>query len=152
MWFASFLACEPGEGPLGVNEIAAVVGVAGPRDEAGEVEDWLELLNDDAEPRSFDGWVLSGPDGDWALPPDPLAPGELVVAFCDGDVDQGPWHAPYPLPDDDFELTLSDDAGLVVQQISVPRGAEAQSFGRVPDDAPNWQVISRPSPGRRNGG
>lgn len=144
MWW--WMACVPGEGPLGVNEVASRGA-----DEAGGVADWLEVLNDDDEPRSLAGWTLAGPDGDWPFPDEELAAGALVVVWCGGEPEQGSWHAPFDLPDEAFELLVTDDAGDEVQRIQVPATEAGQSFGRVPDDAPNWQVIDRPSPGARNG-
>jgi hypothetical protein len=146
------VGCAPGEGPLGVNEVAShVTDAALGTDDVGELADWLELLNDDAVERSLAGWTVTLDDAVFALPDLALAPGALALVWCDAEPDQGPLHAPFTLPESAFTLEVADAEGAVVQEISVPATAADQSFGRVPDDAPNWQVIATPSPAQRNG-
>jgi hypothetical protein len=143
------------EGPIGVNEVAPHA-TAGVTDEAGEPADWLELLNDDTVPRDLDGWTLTlvgddGPADAFVFPAGTrLAPGELRLAWGDGMADQGPLHT-FAFPAGAFEIDVTDASGVRVQEIHVPDLGPGQSFGRVPDDEPNWQVIDHASPLERNG-
>ncbi|MEQ1570129.1 MAG: hypothetical protein ABMA64_31135 [Myxococcota bacterium] len=138
-WAVVVAGCA-GEGPLGVNEVASREPVA----------DWVELWNDDGGPRSVAGWSLASPAGVFTFPADAeLAQDEFaVVAF--GGERVARWTAAFALPDEAFDLTVSDADHRRIQQIHVPETGAGQSFGRVPDDEPNWQVIDAPTPGERN--
>lgn len=143
------IGCAESEGPLGVNEVASHV-TTGITDDAGEVSDWLELLNQDEVARTLDGWRLTVGSEHYTFPSGTtLASGELAMVWCDAEPDQGPLHAPFTLPEDAFALTVTDADGVLVQDISVPETAADRSFGRVPDQAPNWQLTD-PTPGALN--
>lgn len=141
-------ACA-GEGPLGVNEVASRVA-AGVTNERGAPTDWIEVLNDDRGPRSLAGWTLRVGAETYGFPDVELDAGELLLVLCDGDTDAGELHAGFALPDGPFDLDVADADGGSVQRIMVPATPVDHSFGRVPDDAPNWQLIDAPTPARRN--
>ncbi|MFN8424506.1 MAG: lamin tail domain-containing protein [Anaerolineae bacterium] len=89
---------RPG-GDLALNEImadnAAVIA-----DEAGEYDDWVELVNRGTAPVALEGYFLGpSPDDPWAfaLPAGTLRPGERLLVWCDKDTSQGPLHAPFKL-------------------------------------------------------
>ncbi len=120
-----FAGCAPDEGLLGVNEVAR--------------SGWIELLNDDVVERSFEGWTFEVDGERHTLPSDwTLAPGELRI------VD---W---FNLPARPFIIEVRDLDDRRVQRIGVPDLRPSESFGRVPDDEPNWQVFGMPSPAERN--
>ncbi|MEZ4317195.1 MAG: hypothetical protein R3F61_06815 [Myxococcota bacterium] len=129
----TLLAC--GESPMGVNEI-------GP--------DWLEIYNPSDVDVSFEGWEVGVDDQVWAFDPVPVPPMDVGM-LANGSEVSGGWSMALELPIDGAEITVWDDRGRVRQEIVLPPFEAGTSFGRVPDGAPNWQVLDTPSPGDLNG-
>ena len=120
-------------------------------DEAGEFDDWVELVNLADAPRSLLGATLTDGSGvAWALPDTTLAPGGRVVLSCDGETDQGPLHGPFALEKDGESLTLRDADRVLADEVEVPALDADASWARVPDGDGPFVVADDPTPGRTN--
>jgi len=138
-------------GDLALNELMAD-NTATLADEAGEFEDWIELYNRGAAPIVLGGMYLSDDPADpwaFALPDQALAPGEHLLVWCDGDLDQGPLHAPFGLSRQGESLVLSSREATLDKVDFGPLGTD-QSLGRTRDGAADWALCGAPSPRRAN--
>ncbi len=138
-------------GDLVLNELQAD-NAATLADEAGEFEDWVEIYNRGAAPLALGGLYLSDdPQDPWAfaLPERTLAPGEHVLVWCDGDLDQGPLHAPFKL-DRQGESVVITSRQAILDRVDFPTLATDQSFGRRTDGATDWALCGPPTPGQAN--
>ncbi len=139
-------ALPPLDGPLALNELLAD-NVAGDRDQAGEREDWVELTNRGTEPVSLLGYHLSDDPLDpwlYALPDVVLPPGGFYRLWCDGDLDQGPDHAPFKLAKGGETVLLSTRDAAADQTTFEALDPDA-SWARVPDGNGEWRVCDSPS-------
>ena len=136
---------------LVLNEVMAdnVVTVA---DDAGEYDDWVELVNRGAAPLSLEGYFLGpSPDDPWAfaLPAGTLQPGERVLVWCDKDTSQGPLHAPFKLAKQGDQLLLATRDAIVDSVTFGPQAAD-RSWARMPDGSGGWTDCAVPSPRAAN--
>jgi hypothetical protein len=140
---------------LALNEFLAKNDSQG-SDEAGEFDDWVELINKSQEPVDLSGSFLSDdPDNllRWAFPADMplLEVDELLVIWCDQDEDQGPLHTNFKLSGSGEFLALTAADGVSVHDSLTFGNQETDiSFGRLPDGVGAWQALLTPSPGEVN--
>ncbi len=139
------------DGDLVLNELMAenTLTIA---DTSGAFEDWLELYNRGDRPLSLAGLHLSDDPLDpwaYALPDRLLAPGEHLLVWLDGDVADGPLHAPFRLDKKGETLTLASRTAILDRIAYGPLGAD-QSLGRRTSGASGWLSCGRPSPGAAN--
>ncbi len=104
---------------------------SGLRDERGQLEDWIELMNAGSVPESLDGLALSRDYYDhssaWSFPTGHwLEPGERVVVYCDDDGNQSPLHA-------SFKLQRTGDRIFLIQT-NTWTIVDSLSFGPLPND------------------
>ncbi|MBI4603367.1 MAG: lamin tail domain-containing protein, partial [Planctomycetes bacterium] len=127
------LGVESAPAGLEISELVAL-NASGLLDEAGGTADWVEVRNCSAAPMSLGGVYLGDRfpenEGWFAFPADAtLAPGQQVVVFCDGDLEQGPLHAPF---------RLDGDGGRLVLMRRTPEGGhallDAVDYGAQADD------------------
>lgn len=137
---------RPG-GDLALNEImadnAAVIA-----DEAGEYDDWVELVNRGMAPVALEGYFL-GPSSDdpwaFALPAGTLRPGERLLVWCDKDTAQGPLHAPFKLAKGGDGIVLASRDAIADVAAFGPLAAD-RSWARWPDGDGGWVDCASPSP------
>lgn len=150
----SLSACAPADaspGPLRINEIVAAndgVWV----DEAGETDDWVELVNTSPDTRIWlDDYSLGEPGGPrHRLPALPLAPGERILFWADDDLEQGDLHLPFKLSSGGEGLVLRDRQGRVRDRVEFPPLAVNEAFARFPDGVGELTPCRYPSPDRDN--
>lgn len=128
------------------------------QDEAGEYEDWVEILCTANEPVQLDAYGLTDNYAQepfkWRFPTQWIAPGEKVLVWLDNDLEQGPWHAGFRLAQKGEELALvasrlaglSEDPWRLVDRIVFGYQDEDWSLGRYPDAGPAWETFATPSP------
>ena len=136
---------------LVLNEVMAD-NVATVADEAGEYDDWVELVNRGTAPLSLSGFFLGpSPDDPWAfaLPAATLQPGERVLVWCDKDSSQGPLHAPFKLAKEGDRLLLATRDAIVDSLTFGPLAAD-RSWARQPDGGGGWVDCDAPSPRAAN--
>lgn len=136
---------------LVINEVLADNG-NGDVDEAGEHEDWVEILNKGTAPIDLAGYFLSDdptkPDA-WQLPNVTLAPGAFLAIWCDEDGSQGPLHANFKLSKAGEMVQLATKDAVVD---SVTFGAQTTdvSWARLPDGTGAWASCAAPTLGGPN--
>jgi pyruvate phosphate dikinase-like enzyme/lamin tail-like protein len=120
-------------------------------DEAGEADDWVELVNRTDRELSLDGYALRDEGAaPFALPALSLAPRQGVLIWVDSDPSQGERHAPFKLSAGGERLTLLDRAQRVVDQIDVPALDANEAFARFPDGDGALARCRYASPGHSN--
>jgi hypothetical protein len=71
-------------GVIRINEVVSS-NTAGPKDEDGNYQGWVEIYNGENAAVDLSGWTLSDGIGTpWAFPNIVLNSGELMVVFCSG--------------------------------------------------------------------
>ncbi len=136
---------------LVINEIQAD-NVATLADEAGEYDDWVEIVNRGRVPIELGGYTL-GPSAaqPWAfaLPSGTLHPGERLLVWCDEDLRQGPLHAPFKLSKAGDGVVLATRVSIVDRVTFGPQTPD-HSHARVPDATGAWHDCASPSPRTAN--
>lgn len=141
-----------------INEFVAA-NLHGLKDEDGEPQDWIELLNPDTNAVSLMGWSLTddehAPDR-WVFPNLTLRPGEYVVVFASGKDRKSLTSRLHT----NFKLNPTGSY-LGLFNAEIPRRAMSEfrpgypeqrndySYGR--DDLGVWRYYASPTPGTRNG-
>ena len=127
------------------------------QDAAGEFDDWVELFNSDPSPLSLEGLFLTDnldiPDK-WPLPQMTLDPATFLLIWLDGDIAQGPLHAPFKLSAGGEEIGLfgMDANGFYpIDTLSFSIQSTDHSYARTTDGAGDFRVTSEPTPGKSNG-
>lgn len=143
----------PSGARLHINEFVAS-NDTGYRDEAGEYEDWLEIVNTGTEAVNLGGLYLTDTltnPAKWSLPSEMLSPGSTVVFICDEDQEQGDRHTNFKLSKDGESIGLfSYDGTTVLDSIMYPEQSTNVSYGRCPDGGANWQFMTGGTPGTSN--
>ena len=147
-------------GNIVINEINAS-NQSGTRDEDGEEQDWVELLNAGTNAVDLAGWGLSDdPDapGRWVFPSRVLAPGQFLVVFCSGKDRRAPtgtnlFHTDFKLGGDgDYVGLFSPDSPRQFVSGFSPGFPEQRidySYGY--DTGGTLRYFSVPTPGAANG-
>jgi hypothetical protein len=139
-------------GPLVLNEVmtdndAAYV------DEAGQVEDWVELANASARAIQLSDYELRDEQGHrFALPAQLLASGDVTVVVADSDETQGPRHADFKLSSAGVTLELFDTrTQRTSDRVVVPALNQNDVYARLPSAHGPFQICRYASPERDNG-
>lgn len=143
-------AWTPVEG-LVINELMAKNNNVVP-DEHGDYDDWIEIANVSSGGIDLTGMILTDHwegTADYVFPSVTLNPGEYVVVWADESPDQGDYHAPFKLDADGEEVFLIDE-GVIIDQVTYPGLGTDVSYGRYPDGADAWQLLSLATPGTEN--
>ncbi|HIF42103.1 MAG TPA: hypothetical protein EYQ74_13550 [Planctomycetes bacterium] len=126
-------------------------------DEAGQAEDWMELINPSPSPVDISGWGLSDDvnnPGKWRFPPATVLPARgLLVVWLDEDPLDGPLHANFKLSASGESLHLagpSETGSVPLDNVSFgPLGVD-RSLGRLPNGSGPFRIMPVPSPGQPN--
>lgn len=140
--------------PLLINEFLAKNDAVN-TDEAGEYDDWIEILNDSDVDLNLSGMFLTDkPDNltKWQFPFGGVmleAGGHLLI-WCDEDQEQGLLHTNFKLSGGGEFIALTADDGVTVID-SITFGAQSAdiSYGRMPDGTQTWMQMT-PSPSEEN--
>jgi hypothetical protein len=134
----------PNPGDVVLNEFMAS-NENGPVDEAGEVEDWLELYNNTNAPISLFGLYLTdNPDkrNKWAFPANVSIPANgFLIVWLDDDGLQGPLHANFKLAAGGEFLILSNGTSLVLDSVGFGQQAPDVTYGRYPNGTGNFTFM-----------
>ena len=147
---------SPGTNPNGIliNEFLAK-NDTGALDEAGEAEDWIEIINNTAGTADISGWYLSDDMQDpskWSFPSGTTIPsGQTIIVWADDDLGQGPLHANFKLDKGGEELALVDSDATTYRDYFDFSDQEADvSTGRLFDGADQWATFRAPTPNSSN--
>ncbi len=113
-----------------------------------EFDDWIELHNPSDLPAELgDLWLSDDGAEPFALrlPDEPLEPGGYLVVLADGDLAQGPLHAPFKLSADGEEVVLTHDDGRRLQLLEFGPQLPNTSLEAGTDGV--FAVQTSPSPG-----
>lgn len=138
---------EPG---LRVSEFLAVNNT-GIRDEKGEQEDWIEILNPTGQTLPLDGLYLTdnlSKPTRWKFPAGhSLAPDATLLVWADDEAGEGPLHATFKLDRDGEEIALIDRDGktLLDHVVFGPQRADV-STGRLHGYTDVWVAFPAPTP------
>lgn len=123
-----------------LNELMAA-NTAGPTDEAGDHEDWVELYNTSARVADVSGWGLTDGASAWHLPDGThIAPGGHLRIWADGE--PGDLHADFKLKAGGATLSLTLPNGGLVDQVVYPALLPDQVYARLRDAHPTWAVTT----------
>ncbi|MFT5353322.1 MAG: hypothetical protein ACI9KE_000520 [Polyangiales bacterium] len=121
-------------------------------DESGETEDYIELYNAGEVRIWLDAFTLSDSGTVAPLPELPLGPGERIIFYADGEVEEGERHLPFKLSSGGEQVQLRSRSGHIFETIEVPALAENESYARFPDDDEGEFMVCRyASPNAANG-
>ncbi len=137
----SVMAALPAYDPVWLNEVA-MISLAGPNDNVGDPEPWLEIFNTGSAPIHFDGYYLADNLGSnltaWAFPAGyVLAPGESRLIWLDGEPGESTaddLHTSFRLPDYGQLALVRMVAGQpqITDYLKVPRLGANVSYGSFP--------------------
>jgi hypothetical protein len=138
-----------------INEVLAS-NQEGATDEAGEHEDWAELVNRSAQPVDLSGYGLTDDLEEphkWAFPAGVvIAPGQRVLVWADEDLGQGSLHADFKISKGGEVLGLFTPAGALVDYVSLRAQRDDVSYGRRFDGSAFWVEQGEATPGAPNTG
>lgn len=139
---------------LFINELLAKNNT-GAQDEAGEYEDWIELVNTSGSTIDISGTFLTDDLSDptqWQIPSGTsLGAGETLLVWADDDVGQGPLHANFKLSSggEDLAFFAADGTTLLDTLTFGPQVADV-STARLSDGGEPWVTLSNPTPAALN--
>ncbi len=119
-------------------------------DEAGETDDYLELINTGTAAVDLGRYQLSDSSHAVALPSLTLAPNEIVLLWADSQPEQGARHLGLKIDGDGEALTLLRE-GDVADRVTVPALAAHHAYVRIPDGVGPFSDCGWATPSRENG-
>ncbi|MFT5860725.1 MAG: hypothetical protein ACI865_002839 [Flavobacteriaceae bacterium] len=129
-----FYVLSPEKG-LVINEIDAI-NINNGLDQNFEFDDWIELYNNSLDPISLNGYHLSDEYGNfnkWAFPDTSIAPGQYLIVWADIDTFQIGLHANFSLAQLGEGVFLTDDLGILLDQVTFPLQYDNTTWGRFPN-------------------
>jgi hypothetical protein len=119
-------------------------------DEAGETDDYVELINAGSTVASLAGYKLADSSLTVDLPTITLAPGQVVLLWADNQPSQGRNHLGFKVDGDGEKLTLLF-GGTIVDSVTVPALAAHHAYERLPDGTGPFGDCGWATPSRANG-
>lgn len=147
------LRVRPGLPAVEIHEVLAE-NTAGRRDEAGDLDDWVELRNRGLLPVALAGYHLSDDPATptkWTFPAGVIVPaGGSVLVWADNEPAEGPLHANFRLSGLGESVVLAAPGGAIIDRVDFGAQRDDVSFGRL-EAEPALQVhFPRPTPQRAN--
>ncbi|MBN2492257.1 MAG: CotH kinase family protein [Planctomycetes bacterium] len=148
------VAWPVGSSPVELGEFLAQ-NTAGIRDEMGQYEDWIELVNTGSTAVDISGCYLSDRADNptkWALPAGTvLQPGATLLVWADDDPEDGPYHATFKLAAEGEAIVFFDKDGQTqLDAIAFgPQQADV-STGRLAGYKGVWATFPVPTPRAMN--
>ncbi|MFK8044124.1 MAG: CotH kinase family protein [Crocinitomicaceae bacterium] len=134
----------PPAGDLVINEFQADNNST-VTDQDGENDDWIELYNNTSSSIDLSGYYLSDDVSDillWEFPAgSSIAANGYLIVWCDRDLTQTGLHADFKLSSGGETIFLSDNSGLLLDQISFSDQNEDRTFARFPNGTGNFQEM-----------
>jgi hypothetical protein len=121
------------------------------QDEAGDFDDWVEIVNLGIHPAILDGYYLTDNitlPTRWALPDTTIPPGAHIIFWCDQEPTEGPTHTNFELEKNGEWIGLYGPTPGAPPVDSKGFGNQIKdvSFGRFPDGNWNWTFMGTPTP------
>jgi spore coat protein CotH len=140
---------------LVINELMASNETA-VKDEAGELEDWVEIYNaDQVAVNLADIYLSDNPNNPtkWKLPNFTMLPNSYLLVWADEDGSQGLNHANFKLSKngETIGLYFSETAGFAtIDEVAYPEQTTDVSYGRLPNGTGDFQFLPNISPKTNN--
>jgi hypothetical protein len=138
-------------GPVVINEVLAD-NETGDRDEASQLEDWVEIYNRGSAPYDLSGHWLSDDalnPRKWQVPNGTVVAAQgFVRVWCDNEPTQGPLHATFKLSKEGELVALYDIDGRQNQLLDGFAYGDQKgdrSFGRFPDGSNLLHYLWQPT-------
>jgi hypothetical protein len=140
-----------------INELQPV-NIAGPTDEAGQREPWVELYNGGSTTISLDGWYLSHSPTNlnrWPFPSTAaIQPGQRLLVWLDGEAGTTQLHANFRAAAQNGALALIgpfNGAPTVIDHVYYTGVPNDRSVGRYPDGSSSgFELFFTSTPGATN--
>ncbi len=120
-------------------------------DEAGQTDDYVELVNPSAMRRNLGQYTLEDSSNQTLLPPIDLEPNQIVLLWADDERAQGINHLPFKISAAGESLALRRLDGTLVDRVDVPALAEHHAYLRTPDASGTFVDCGWATPARENG-
>ncbi len=117
-----------------------------------EDPDWIEIYNNSDSPADLSGYKIYDPGGQSGTKQKLEFPAGTIVApkgFCVIVVDVG-GEAGFGLSSGGDEVWFENASGSVIDNIAFPGFEPTQSWARVPDGSPTWQIVNTITRGTAN--
>jgi hypothetical protein len=124
-------------------------------DEDGDRPDWIEIYNAAPEVIDLNGYGLSDKSDNldrWVFPGKKIEPGEYLVVFASGKDKRdknGTFHTNFKISEKDRGIYLSDNRGLLLDNIAIDELPRDISYGRSPRTG-ELVYFSSATPGKAN--
>lgn len=119
-------------------------------DQAGETDDWVEILNTSEHPIDLADFTLADEKNEAKLPRRTLEPGARTLMWLDEETEEGEDHMPFKLSSEGETLYLRS-CDVTIDEVDVPLLTENETFARYPDGADDWEVCRYTTPRADNG-
>jgi hypothetical protein len=121
-------------------------------DEAGETDDFIELVNTSDEKLGLAHFSIGDGVGKATQLPDVvLPPNGTALVWGDDTPEQGVWHMPFKLSNTGTPVLLWSETCELVDAVVVPELPRSESYARLPDGDGEFEVCRYATPERLNG-
>jgi len=121
-------------------------------DEAGETDDFVELVNTSDSLLSLSDYLLGDKPGKaHQLPDVQLDAGATVLLWADGTPEQGAMHLSFKLSKSGTAVLLWKNPCELVDSVDVPELPTSESYARLPDGSGDFAICRYATPERPNG-
>ncbi len=140
-----------------INEYSCA-NMGGVVDNYGAFPDWVELYNTSGSAVDLSGWYLSDKAGNplkYQIGTISIPANGYLMVYGTGrnEISGGNIHTNFKLHQTRPEtVTLSNSAGVVVDQFQLVSTQASHSYGRNPDGGATWGVMDNPTPNASNAG
>ena len=128
-------------------------------DENGGFDDWFELYNGTEAAINIGGmyvsddltdltkWQIQDTDSTLTI----VQPGEFLLIWADGEMEQGVLHVDFKLSSGGEDLAITNVDGVTIIDSYTFGGQTTDvSVGRIPDGTNSWSTFDTPTPGASN--
>lgn len=149
------ITLNPAQSGIVINEVVSS-NQAGIIDEAGGHPDWIELYNAGASPINLSHFYLTDADASplkWNLPDVTMNPGDFLLFYADGSIEQGPLHTNFnvnALGENLYLFRKNENDLTLIDKVAIPPMLPDYSYGREADGNLPWVHFSEPTPDASN--
>ncbi len=152
---AVLLGAAPAHAAIVLNEFMASNSTTIP-DDAGDYDDWIEILNTGPGTVNLAGMFLTDNllvPTRWQIPTVVLAAGQRILFWADAETAEGPLHTNFRLAEAGEEIGLFDtiaNGNGPIDTVVFGEQATDRSYGRFPDGTGAWIYMATPTPWTAN--